>query len=211
VADRRAGHRGQEAELLPQCAPDVGRELDADARLRARVAERRRRRRVAAVERADDEPRHRAGVRDDARLADRGRDVRDAAQHMRRSNHPSDDVGRVDPVLERNDDSAARDERRDLQRRRLDVPQLHAQHDDVARRDARDVAGKCRVADRRGAESAFDDEAALAQRGEMRAPRDERHVVSRLREPAAEIPADAAGADHRNAHAFRSIVNDRSV
>ena len=43
-------------------------------------------------------------------------------------------------------------------------------------------------------------EAALAHRGEMAAARDERDVVPRLREPRAEIAADAAGAHHRDAH-----------
>ena len=43
-------------------------------------------------------------------VADRRRDVRDAAQHVRRARaRAPSDVGRVDAVLERNDDAAARD------------------------------------------------------------------------------------------------------
>ena len=47
---------------------------------------------------------------------------------------------------------------------------------------------------------AVDAKAALAQRGEVRAAREERDVGARRREPAAEIAADAAGADNRDAH-----------
>ena len=93
-----------------------------------------------------------------------------------------------------------REQRRELRRHGLHIPQLDAKHHDVAGADLREVVGEARRANGRVAEAAFDDESAVAQRGEMPAARDERHVVARLRELAAEITADAAGADHRDTH-----------
>ncbi len=51
------------------------------------------------------------------------------------------------------------------------------------------------------AERAFDLQAVLADRFELRAARDEAHVVSRGRQSAAEIAADGSRRHHRDAHA----------
>ena len=108
----------------------------------------------------------------------------------------------VDAVLERDDDAATLDERRDLRRAALDVPQLDAEHHDVDRRERRRiVASPSTLRKRHVASRALDAQSVLAHRGEMRAARDERDIVARLREPRAEVAADAAGADHRDAHA----------
>ena len=61
-----------------------------------------------------------------------------------------------------------------------------------------------RIGDRRVACAAFDDEPALAQRGQVLAAREERDLVARLRKAAAEVAADAARADDRDSQALPS-------
>ena len=58
-----------------------------------------------------------------------------------------------------------------------------------------------RVLERHVAAGALDDEAGACKLGSALRPDQERHVVSSLKQPAAEIAADGAGADHENAHA----------
>ena len=101
-ADRRraAGGRGTSAPTArsgTRTSPIARGGCPARAR-RRRPRQRTRRRtpaRVAAsrrVERADAQPRHRADVRDDARRADRRRDVGDAAEHVVRADGARQDV-----------------------------------------------------------------------------------------------------------------------
>jgi len=53
---------------------------------------------------------------------------------------------------------------------------------------------------------ALDGEPVLAQRREVRAAREQDDIVSRRREPAAEITADRAGRHHADAHANSSFL-----
>ena len=74
------------------------------------------------VERAEVQPRHRAGVRDHARARDRRGDVGDAAQHLVVAEHALQRRRAVDAVLERDDDAAAGQQRRELPARAARCP-----------------------------------------------------------------------------------------
>ncbi len=149
---------------------------------------------------ADAKPRHRADMRDDARCANRGRDVCDAAEHVPGAQHAREHLMTVDSVLERNHDAAPRDQRRDLRGRLLDVPQLDAEHHDIDRRERRRIVGGDDPRQHDVAARAFDAQAVRPHRGQMRAARDEGDLVAPRGELRAEIAADPAGADDRNAH-----------
>jgi hypothetical protein len=105
----------------------------------------------------------------------------------------------VDAVLERYDDAGAH-ERTHLRRRRVDVPQLHAEHRDVDGLERCGIVGHADLRQHDVAGRRLDAQTAGTQRVEVRAACDERHVVTALRELRAEIAADAARADHRDPH-----------
>ena len=159
-------------------------------------------RREARIERADREARHRAGVRDHARRADRRRDVRDAAQHLVVARGRAlQDRRAVDAVLER-------DRRRRRRRAAARAPAPSARRPRASRRTSPRRPGRpARIAldgtrrrDGEVASRAFDRRPCRRHRVEVPAARDERDVVARLREPAAEVSTDAAGADHCDLH-----------
>ncbi len=143
-------------------------------------------------------------MRDDARFANRGGNVRDAAENALRRKRAGRISGAATPFwngiatppLASNGASCG-----------ATVSTSHSLTQSITTSHGATCAkivGEARGANGRVAEAAFDDEPALAQRREVPAARDERHVVSCLRELAAEIAADAAGADHRDTHGIGS-------
>jgi len=101
-------------------------------------------------------------------------------------------------------DGVGPEERRKHLRGRLDVVQLDREQHDV------DDADLVRIAERADARNvdvalrADDAQPAGAERVEVRATREERHVRPRRCEPSAKIAADAAAAYDRDAHRRRS-------
>jgi hypothetical protein len=85
-------------------------------------------------------------------------------------------------------------------RRLLGIPQLDGEQRGVDRRQRRRIIDDVRLLEMHIAVGALDVQAMLAQRTEMPAARDERDIVSGLREPGAKIAADATGAHYRDTH-----------
>ncbi len=110
----------------------------------------------AGMHRAETQPRHRSGMHDDAGLADRRRDVRDAAHHALGADDRADPLDALDAVLERDDDAALRDERPYRGRRAFRIPELDREQDDVGRREARRIVGDGGSRERGVAERALD-------------------------------------------------------
>ena len=130
---------------------------------------------------------------------------------MLRAESAGQDPRAREPILERNDHATLGNQRQDLPRRGFHVPQLDAKHDDIARRKRSGIVGEGGVGDRRVTARALDHKAAFANGGQVRAARDERHVVAGLRQSRAEVAADAAGADHRNAHRTSPFIHNSNT
>ena len=81
-----------------------------------------------------------------------------------------------------------------------DLPRFDGQQDRVDCADAARIVRGLRMLDDEVAVDAVDAKAARAQRVERGAAGDERRVDARVREPAAEVAADSAGADDRDLH-----------
>src|SRR4029453_15113896 len=73
---------------------------------------------------------------------------------------------------------------------------------DIDRTDRLRPIGRLHLRQMHIAERAGDVEAVLLHRREMRAARQERHVLARRREPSAEITPAATGAENCNLHSF---------
>ena len=84
-----------------------------------------------------------------------------------------------EPVLKRDHHAAVPEQRRNLLRRRLDVPQFDAEHHDVGPRDVADRVGRTRVGDMHRSRAALDAKSVRANRLQMTTARDERDVVAR--------------------------------
>ena len=135
-----------------------------------------------------------------ARLGDRCRDVRHAAQHVALAYDGANALDRIDTVLEGNDRTAAGDQRLDRLRRDLGIPKLdREQHDIEASKRSRIIA-RDGLREAHVAAAALHDESALANRRKVPAAGDERHVVAGERKLRAEVAADAAGGHDRNTH-----------
>ena len=113
----------------------------------------------------------------------------------------------VHAVLESDDDGLGADERRQQRERALGVVQLHREEDDVDGTDRRGIVGGVDAREVGVALRALNPEAARAQRLEVRAAREKRDVGAGGSQTSAEIAADAAAADDRDAHEER----DRST
>ncbi len=84
--------------------------------------------------------------------------------------------------------------------RALGVPKLDGEKNQIDRRDAGRIVGRLHVLQVQIAERAFDLEAILADRFEMRAAREEHDIVPGRDQPRAEIAADGARRHYTNTH-----------
>jgi len=188
-----AGERSEEDEFLPARALDVFRLLDIDAGRLAGGHEL-----IGAG--ADLQALHGAGMRDDARRADAGRDVRHARQHVLPADDSRQDLRRLDAVLERNDERALMQHRLELMRSRFHIAELHAEHDEIDGADLRRTLMQERLRHMNVAAAALDFEAVLAHRAQVCAARDEVDFVSCGGQAGAEVSPDAARTEDRDPH-----------
>jgi hypothetical protein len=103
-------------------------------------------------------------------------------------------------VEQRNDRGVGPDRRRKGFDRICKVERLAAQQHHVEFFGERIGLHRRRVLQRHVARGALDDEACTGQFRRPFRPHQERDVAPGLQQPAAEIAADGAGADHENAH-----------
>src|ERR1700726_1293569 len=140
------------------------------------------------------------GLANDARGDDRPRNKGAAADHRLRSEDRDQPVSRVDAVLQRDDGGLRPDYWADLLAGGLDIPQLDAQQDVINDADTGDIVGGLGRPDMGLATIALDAQPVLANRREMGAARNEDHICPGPGERGALGSADAAGADHGDAH-----------
>ena len=142
-----------------------------------------------------------AGMRDHAGRADHGRNLGIARHDIALAEDRLEALDRIDTVLHRDDARRAADQRAELLRRLLQIPQLDGEQHDIDRRDACRVVGHLHVLQVQVAERTFDLQPVPADGIEMCAASKERHVVAGRRHPAAEVAADGPCRHHCNAHA----------
>ena len=113
-------------------------------------------------------------------------------------------------VEEGNDRRVRTDSRGKRRDRVVEIIGLAAQDDDIERvRDLVRYDGR-RVLERRIAGRAFDDKAVLGHQLRALRANQKRHVAARLQQPAAEISAGCASANHENPHAkFHFLLSVR--
>jgi hypothetical protein len=114
---------------------------------------------------------------------------------------PDQSLGGVDAVLQRDHRGPRPDYRADLFGDTFDVPQLDAGQNDIERADAGDIIRGLSRPDMCFAAVPLDTQPVLAYRREMGAASEEDHVRPGLGERGTIGSADAAGADHGDAHA----------
>ena len=139
-------------------------------------------------------------VTDEAGLGDHGCDVRHAGGDVRAPDGARHHADCVHSVLKRNDDRIGADERREKRCSRNDIIELDRKEDRIDGADGRRVVGRVHAVNVEIALGTLEAQAARPQSLEMTAARDEGDVRSRRREPAAEVAADRARADDRDAH-----------
>ncbi|PYN40271.1 MAG: hypothetical protein DMD95_22315 [Candidatus Rokuibacteriota bacterium] len=199
---REGGRPGDGAEqdvFLPERPPNVAGQLGWNLGARERVAQPLRPRAHAAVQLAEDDAPER-GVPDDARRLDRREDLRDAAHRPPGSHLRVDLVFVVDAVLEREHRRVRAQDRPEPRGRVLRVERLDAEENGVGARDALETLDRRRphggVALDRGA----DREPGAADRLEVGAASDHRHLGSPAQELRAEVAADATRPHDHDVH-----------
>ncbi len=180
----------------------MARSMSGEACLRARAGLEQglRATRLPAAGLSEHQPRHLPAVLDGTGLVEGRRDVADAAHEVLAAERARQHVVRLDSILQGDHCGVGADQRGDLARRFLRAPQLHREEDQVDGADRRRVVGD---ADRLEVEVtpwARDPQPAFAHRRELPSARDERHVLARLREPAAEVPAHRPASHDRDLH-----------
>ena len=141
------------------------------------------------------------GAVDHARLADAGAEIGASGGDAALLDVAGDHLPGVDPVLQGDDPGVAADQRRERPGRRVGRAELHGDEDEVDGSDRRRIVGGVDAGEGHVAERALQPEAVPPQRLEVRAPGDEVDRLAGLRQPRPDIPADAAGAHDRDAHA----------
>ena len=138
-------------------------------------------------------------MHDDAILAKRHVDVRGAAHDVALAEARVQPLEVRHAVEERHDRRVAAHRGRDRVHRRIEVVGLAGEEHDVVA--AAEVAGDHRLhRELHVADRAFDAQPLARDLLAPFRPHEKGHVRSRLREPAAEISADAAGAEDEDSH-----------
>src|SRR5437667_363977 len=194
-----ACHRADQHVLLPECAPDVRRELGVDRGAGEAPGQRLRARRQPPVELAEDDP---AGevVGDDAGPVDGREHPGDAAHGGTGAQDLVDRVVVVEAVLEGEDGRVGSDDGADALGGRLGVERLHAEEDDLGRGEATNILDGREADDGLALDGRADAQAVALDRPQMLAPRDQRDRLAGTRELRAEVTADAARAHDDDVH-----------
>ena len=135
-----------------------------------------------------------------------GADIGDAAHQRLVAEDRAQHVVLLHAVLERDDPGLGPDDREELARRVLGVPELDAEHHHVDRADGRGIVGDGDLGQVDRIVRALDREAVPAHGREMAAARHEVHVGAALHQLGAEIAADAARPHDCNPHSFLPAV-----
>ena len=142
----------------------------------------------------------RAVLLDHAGRSDRCRDVGRPADHGRFAVQRRDIRDAVHAVLQRQNRRRRTEHRSDHRERRLVVVGLDRNDHQIHRADLRRIVFRGRLDDEVAERRAAHLESTLADRGQVRAARDERHVVPGARQPRTVVPAHAAGSKNRDLH-----------
>ena len=201
----RAGQADQEHELLPDRLLDVQADFDVDPAFRARRAKCLDAGGNGAVVFAEHQFLQMAGMFDHARFGDIRLDVANPAEYVLRPEHAAQHVILDHAVLERHHRGVRTEQCLDLRGSLLGVPQLDAEQHQVDRFEGGGIVCGDDLRQVDVAQRTSHPQALRAQRVELPAPGDERHVVPALRQSGAEVPADAAGAHHRDPHAASKV------
>ena len=137
---------------------------------------------------------------DYARTRNGGAHVAHAAHHRRLAENAAEDLVLLHAVLERDDRGAGADQRLDLPRRLLGVPQLDRDDDEIDRPDRLGIVAGLDLRQPDVAERALDRKPALAHRRQMRAAGEEGDVAAAGGKARAEIAADRSGPHDGDAH-----------
>ncbi len=212
-AERHAGQgvepaqRHQEQEFLPDRDPHIGAQDAVEASRGAELAQLLAAPARPAVELAKGHFLIGAGLAHDTGGDDRAGDKGGAAHDRLGPEDCGEPVGRIDAVLQGDDRGLRPDQRAELRPGALDIPKLDAKEHVIDRADRRDVVGRPGRADLGFAAVAFDPQAMLAHRREMRAARDKGDLRPRLGERGAVGAADPAGADNRDPHSSTHVTS----
>src|SRR5216684_4215707 len=199
---RHTPDAGNEEELLPQHAIDVGRDLVRNAALLECAGDPLDPLGQGPAELAEDDVAFAAGAKDQPGAGELERDVDHADEHRPGANDGADRLDVLDTVLEGDHRRVPGHQRDQRLSRGLRVVRLHAEDDEI------DGSHGLRVGDRRDAHHGLalrgsHREAASLHGLQVRATRDERDVVPRFREKRAVISADPARSEHGDSHARR--------
>ena len=157
--------------------------------------------RQRAEDLAEDDAPMRAGLLDHARRGERRRDVGRAAEHRLLADRTAASVANaVDAVLQGQHRRPRAEHRRDRRQRRAAVVGLHRDDDDVDRADPAGVFFRGRVNGEVAERGTPDLQAPRADRLEVRAPGDERDVMTGTREPRTVVSADRTRPENRETH-----------
>ena len=191
--------RADQQVLFPHHAPDVGGQLRGDLRLLQRSEDALRSRRPASVHLAERDTPEQAML-DHPRRRDHREDVRRAADGVTGAEHTVDHFDALDTVLQRDHRRVRADDGTRALEHRFRAVRLDGEQHDVGRRRSREVLDGVHVHDRLPLGGGPDAQTRRSDRGEMRAARHERDVLTRARELRAEVAAHTARAEHDDAH-----------
>ena len=141
-----------------------------------------------------------AGLLDDAGLRDVRADARHARHDVADADRPAEALGAFHAVLEGEDRRALGHQRQKAAGRAFRVAHLDREQDGIRRRNLARVGHHLHGIEVQRAQLAVQTQTVSAHRLQMRATRDEGHVVAGRRQARAEVAADAARAHHRELH-----------
>jgi hypothetical protein len=126
-------------------------------------------------------------VFDDARLRDSGCDIADAAYDRIGTHILAQDIILLHAILKRDDRGTPLRDWLEACRNRFCIPELHTDQHEVSSLDLTDCFRGLDLSDVQIPAWACDLQPVAAERSEVRAAGDERHIATRSREPAAKI------------------------
>ena len=216
LAQRRAGQRvdvgerHQHREFVPERHQHIRAQHAFELGRRTQLGEALAARADRAVKLTEGHALIGAGLADDSGRHDRACHKSGAAHHRLAAEHRDQPLMGIDAVLQGNDRSFGANDRADRRAGALDIPQLDAKQHDIDGADVRGIVGGLRRRDMHLAAIAFDLEAALPHRRQMRATRDKGDIGTRLGERGAVDRADAAGPDDRDPHVSPAAIRGGS-
>src|SRR6266850_1913931 len=195
-----AAEAGDEEELVPDGRLNVGRNFRFHTRLSKRLAQSCHPITWVIVPLTESDKGLEAGMSNMARLDNVTDDLTQSAEYVFFSQYGSQLLECLDAVLQRQHERVGSDHRHHGMGRFANLPRLHAQDDDVdiiylSRIISRTNGRNCIVA-----VDAVNAKTSRAQSAQVFTAGNERHVITRERQPPAKISSYAAAAEYRNSH-----------